>query len=140
MNRITITIYGNELRIGFHTNKRLTDKTVYGGSGGEDAGQAAKDFHASITGQNGITEASLKNYELTIERGEAFDWPEVVPGVLDMLASYCGFDKYELRIKDDRSSDRYDSDGNIIGTRYLDDVHLGVSPNNPYERDMQTAA
>lgn len=129
-NRITITIYGNESMIGIHT-KVLMNADPWG-SNGKPTPKRLTAFIKRLNAVLGITRAEVRKYEVSIEKADAFDWSEVVPALVPLVAKFCRYDIFELRIEDQRPTYNHDEDGYAPTRRHLSPVDLGVLANDPY--------
>lgn len=131
--RITLTIYGNRSMIGIHT-KTVMDADPYSFDD-KTKTKRLQSFIKRLNSVVGVQKAEVRKYEVSIERADAFDWNEIVPALLPLVAKFCRYDVYELRIEDQRPTYDHDEDGYRTTRRHLESVDLGVSPNDPYAVD-----
>ncbi len=75
-----------------HLSKRIIgEKKVSIGGGlevlyGKNAKQHA--FAQKIAHIDGVTELDIDGYKISIRKGKVFDWPEILPKTIDILAEF----------------------------------------------------
>lgn len=137
-NRITITIYGNETMIGIHT-KTVMNVDPYG-SQGKARSKRLDVFTRQLNAVHGVERADVRKYEVSVEKADSFDWNEVVPTLIPIVAKFCRYDIFELRIEDQRPTHNYDEDGYVATRMDRPSVDLGVFPHDPYEQPTFSGA
>lgn len=127
MAKIILELHGNDSMLSIHVKHRFLDDHFI------DQNMTAENLESHYTKINvfdgtfalsealsavaGVTGLSIWSYSIRIEKAKAYDWIEIVPSALELLASVIGYEvnEDEIEVIDGRPKREYISDGDWGG-------------------------